>query len=131
MDRRQLLLTCASLALSCRATPASRRPSANARDRRFAITIDDPSTEETPRYSADERNRLILAQLAAHGAQAMLFVCGKRIDSPQGAELLSAFNRAGHLLANHSYSHLNFSAPANDAEVFAGEVARSEALIAR
>ena len=93
--------------------------------------MDDPSTEETPRYSAEERNRLILERLAGRGVQVMLFVCGKRIDSPQGAELLSAFQRAGHLLANHSYSHLNYNDAENTAETLAAEIGRSEALIAQ
>ena len=91
-------------------------PVANGRrgdGRRVAITMDDPNTEEAPLFSADERTRRILEHLAARRVQVMLFVCGRRVDSPQGADLLAAFDAAGHLLANHSYSHRNFGDPAN------------------
>ncbi len=128
MDRRRLLLTCASWAVSCQARQQAQPSHANGR--RIAITMDDPSTEETPRYSVEQRNQSMLDQLAGRGVQVMLFVCGKRIDSPRGAALLTAFNRAGHLLANHSYSHLNYNAPENTRDTLAPEIARCEALLA-
>jgi peptidoglycan/xylan/chitin deacetylase (PgdA/CDA1 family) len=62
--------------------------------------------------------------------QVMLFVCGKRIDSPRGADLLKAFNDAGHLLANHSYEHRFYNKPENTAEELALEIAQCESLIA-
>src|SRR4051812_19550938 len=100
MQRRGFLFACASFAAACK---TSRRAQAvSAPERRVAITMDDPNTEETPPYGVEQRNRLILEQLAARRVQVMLFVCGKRIDSAPGADLLSAFNDAGHLLANHS-----------------------------
>lgn len=92
--------------------------------------MDDPNTEETPLYAVAERNRLILEQLAARRVQVMLFVCGKRVDSTQGADVLRAFNDAGHLLANHSYSHHGYDDPANDSATLATDIARCEALIA-
>src|SRR5687768_14430454 len=98
MDRRRFLFASASFAVACRASQRARVSNAN--ERRVAITMDDPNTEDTPHYSVEDRNRFILQQLAARRVQVMLFVCGKRIDSPQGAEVLSAFNNAGHLLAN-------------------------------
>ena len=50
--------------------------------------MDDPNAYETPRHSPEERNQLILQQLAARRVQVMLFVCGHRIDSPRGAEFM-------------------------------------------
>jgi peptidoglycan/xylan/chitin deacetylase (PgdA/CDA1 family) len=91
--------------------------------------MDDPNTYETPRYSVEERNQLILGQLAARHLQVMLFVCGKRIDSPQGADLLRAFNDAGHLLANHSYEHRFYNKPENAAEQLIPDITRCESLI--
>jgi peptidoglycan-N-acetylglucosamine deacetylase len=93
--------------------------------------MDDPNTGETPLHSAQERNRLILAQLAARKVQVMLFVRGKRVDSPQGAAVLQAFNAAGHLLANHSYSHGWYNKPENGAEELAADIAKCESLIAQ
>jgi peptidoglycan/xylan/chitin deacetylase (PgdA/CDA1 family) len=128
MDRRSALLACASLAAACRTSPDTQVRSAH--ERRVAITMDDPYTQDTPRCSVEERNSLILQQLAARRIQVMLFVCGKRIDSPRGAELLSAFNAAGHLLANHSYSHVNYNEPSSTSEALAAEITQCEALIA-
>jgi len=92
--------------------------------------MDDPHTEDTPRCSVEERNSLILQQLAARRVQVMLFVCGKRINSPRGADLLNALNAAGHLLANHSYSHENYNEPESTSEALATDIAQCEALIA-
>jgi peptidoglycan/xylan/chitin deacetylase (PgdA/CDA1 family) len=128
MDRRSFLLAGASLAVACKTSQGAQAPTAN--ERRVAITMDDPNTEDTPRYGVEERNRRILEQLAARRVQVMVFVCGKRIDSPRGADLLSAFNGAGHLLANHSYSHRNYNDPAHTSLVLAPDIAQCEALIA-
>lgn len=136
LHRRGFLLAAASLALACRretrtqpsGVPPLPPPGARG-ERRLAITMDDPHTYETPRCTVAERNRLILEQLAARRVQVMLFVCGKRIDSPQGAELLRSFNAAGHLLANHSYSHRNYNDPSSGSELLEHDIARCEALI--
>lgn len=125
MNRRELLLACAWLAVACR---SQRAPVSSGRS--IAITIDDPNTEETPHFTFAERNRAILEQLAARGVQAMLFVCGKRVDSVQGAGVLAAFDQAGHLLANHSYLHRNSGDAALTAEAFAADLSQCEALIA-
>src|SRR5688572_33129719 len=84
MHRRSLLLACASLVAACRTSQRAQEPSLN--ERRVAITMDDPNAKDTPYYGVEERNSRILEQLAARRVQVMLFVCGKRIDSPRGAE---------------------------------------------
>jgi peptidoglycan/xylan/chitin deacetylase (PgdA/CDA1 family) len=104
---------------------------APASERRVAITMDDPNTYETPLHSAERRNQLILEQLAARGVQVMVFVCGSRVDSDRGAELLEAFDAAGHLLGNHSYAHRNYNGAENTAEQLASDIARCEALVSR
>jgi peptidoglycan/xylan/chitin deacetylase (PgdA/CDA1 family) len=93
--------------------------------------MDDPTTEDNPLYSVEERNQRILGHLATRRVQVMVFVCGKRIDSPQGAAMLSALDEAGHLLANHSYSHRNYNDPANSSDLLAADIEQCEALIAR
>tara|TARA_B100000609_G_scaffold199636_1_gene205285 strand:+ start:14546 stop:15370 length:825 start_codon:yes stop_codon:yes gene_type:complete len=70
--------------------------------------MDDPHLYQTPLLTAGERNARILKLLKATGKKAMLFVCGKRIASPNGKRLLHLWSQAGHLLANHSYSHRYF-----------------------
>lgn len=95
MNRRQFL---GSLAIGsvAHSVPAPKK---------LAITMDDPHTAETPLMSPTERNDAILAALQQAGLRATLFVCGKRIDDVVGNEILSQWNDAGHVLANHTYSH--------------------------
>lgn len=75
---------------------------------RVAISMDDPNTNDTPLMTWQERNESILNTLKKHNLQAALFICGKRIDNDSGKVLLKSWNDAGHLLCNHSYSHIYF-----------------------
>jgi peptidoglycan/xylan/chitin deacetylase (PgdA/CDA1 family) len=60
-----------------------------------ALTFDDgPDPEFTPR---------VLAILAEKKVPAAFFVVGRRVD--EHPELLASIDRAGHLVAGHSYSH--------------------------
>jgi peptidoglycan/xylan/chitin deacetylase (PgdA/CDA1 family) len=96
-----------------------------------AITIDDIAlnADDTPLLSMGERNARILQALKANGdLQAALFVCGMRIDNEQGKRLLAEWDKANHLIGNHSYSHFYF--PSVDLEKFSKDVARGEAMIA-
>lgn len=73
-----------------------------------SFTMDDPEVTASPIYSAVERNDIILQTFENHKIKAALFVCGMRIDNHQGEILLQSWDSKGHLIANHSYSHLYF-----------------------
>lgn len=95
-----------------------------------AITIDDPDSnaDDTPLVSLDERNERILAALrGADDVKAALFVCGMRVDSKSGRRHLGAWNDAGHLLGNHSYSHHYY--PGTPFDTFAADVLRGEEVV--
>ena len=77
----------------------------------FTVTIDDPNVYDTPLYSPIERDQKILKQLEKHNLKIALFVCGKRVDSKAGKELLKRWDKKGHLIGNHTYSHLYFNSP--------------------
>lgn len=94
----------------------------------FAITIDDPHCGTYPGYP--DWNERLLKTLAAHRHQAALFVCGKRVDSPQGRRLLQTWDQAGHLLGNHSYNHYNLNRAEHDAAEFEAELLRTDKLLA-
>jgi peptidoglycan/xylan/chitin deacetylase (PgdA/CDA1 family) len=98
--------------------------------REIAITIDDPdqNADDTPLLSLEQRNEAILQALRQEQLHAALFVCGMRVDNPEGKEHLLAWNRAGHLIGNHSYSHFFF--PRAGFETFSADVLRGEAVIA-
>ncbi len=100
-----------------------------AENKEISITIDDPEVTEAPLFSARERNQKILAALDQHKVKAALFVCGMRIDSYAGKALLTEWDKKGHLIANHSYSHLYFPAKKNTLEVFRNDFKNVEPLI--
>jgi peptidoglycan-N-acetylglucosamine deacetylase len=75
---------------------------------RIAITMDDPKVNLSPFMDWKEANKRILEALHDRKLKAALFVCGMRVDSPEGQTLLKAWDNAGHLLCNHSYSHLMY-----------------------
>src|SRR5579863_4767519 len=79
----------------------------------IAFTFDDPTTEGGANLTWQEINQRMLAALDQNKLKAILFVTGKRVDSPSGQQLIGAWDRAGHLIGNHSYSHLNFNMSAD------------------
>jgi peptidoglycan/xylan/chitin deacetylase (PgdA/CDA1 family) len=74
----------------------------------ISITMDDPEVTTSPLMTSAERNQKILNILDTHKLKAALFVCGMRIDNPEGVALLKLWDEKNHLIANHSYSHLYF-----------------------
>jgi peptidoglycan/xylan/chitin deacetylase (PgdA/CDA1 family) len=95
----------------------------------IAITIDDfDLNASTPLLDPDARNALILDTLRAMRVQAAAFVCGKRVDNPDGRRRLALWSDAGHMLANHTYSHWHY--PGSDFEKFSADVLQAEAVIA-
>lgn len=84
----------------------------------ISITIDDPGIQSLKNYSSTQINDKILLALKNHQLKALFFVCGKRVDNSEGKKMLEAMTKAGHLLGNHSYSHLNFNSSAVTLEIF-------------
>ncbi len=96
----------------------------------ISITIDDFNWNKSVRLSPDERNRAILQALRSHGdLKAALFVACKNADSDKGKELLREWDRAGHLIANHSFSHKEFNSSKITAEVFTADIAGCDDII--
>lgn len=75
----------------------------------IAFTFDDPRTEDGAGIAWEHLNERILGALGKHKTKAVLFVCGKRADSQAGRELIASWDRAGHGIGNHSYSHFFFN----------------------
>jgi peptidoglycan/xylan/chitin deacetylase (PgdA/CDA1 family) len=103
----------------------------------IAFTFDDPRLEGGTGLRWQEVNERILGALAARKLKATLFVCGQRIDQPEGSQLVAQWDRAGHDIASHSYSHLFFNASkdaGSDHDVtlaqFEADALKNEPLIA-
>ena len=95
----------------------------------FSITMDDFYWANAVKLTAAERNRSILDTLQANSIKAALFVIGRNIDSDEGKQLLSSWDKAGHLIGNHTYSHRNYNAPQAGIEEYQQDILRAEALL--
>lgn len=93
------------------------------------LSFDDPQTTESPVLSWQQRNEHILETLSRHGLQSTLYVCGKRVVSTEGQQLLSSWDKAGHAIANHSWSHANFGSSAMSMAGFMIDFSRCDSLI--
>lgn len=96
---------------------------------KLCITLDDPNTETVSAMDWKLRNNLILAALAKHNLQAALFVCGKRVADSTGAILLESWDKSGHMICNHSYSHKYFNSPKAVATEFFGDILKGDSII--
>jgi peptidoglycan/xylan/chitin deacetylase (PgdA/CDA1 family) len=95
----------------------------------YAITMDDFHWTNAVKLTAIERNEAILGTLRANTNKAALFVIGRNIESAEGKELLAPWDKAGHLIGNHTYSHREYSAPETDVAAYQEDVLRAEALL--
>ena len=95
----------------------------------IALTMDDPEVDVSAQMGWQETNERILGTLAGRNLKAALFVCGMRVDRPEGRTLLSAWNNADHLICNHSYSHLTYLGKTSYEE-YAADFLRNEPIIA-
>jgi peptidoglycan-N-acetylglucosamine deacetylase len=110
MNRREFLRY-AAIAGTLGGSPLA---SARAPVPEIAFTFDDPTTDGGASLTWQEVNERILSSLDSNKIKSVLFVCGKRVDSTPGKQLVAAWDRAGHLIGNHSYSHLYFNVSTDD-----------------
>lgn len=98
----KLALT-ALVALLIAATPAFAQ-------KRIALSFDDVPRQAGGFFTPDERTRRLIAGLRrARVAQAAFFVTPGNFEKPDGKggeTRIATYVRAGHVIANHSYSHL-------------------------
>lgn len=93
----------------------------------LTLTFDDgPNRVKTPRLSPEERNEALLSALRKEKVHAILFANGlDGGDTPEGREALAAWGREGHLVGNHTYSHLRLT----DLAPYQADVLRCDAMI--
>ena len=127
MNRRQftkiLGLSAAALTMS---RPAGAQPSVTPQ---ISITMDDFNWQNAVYQSAVARNRSILSTLDAHSIKAALFVVGRNVENEEGQQLLDEWNKAGHLIGNHTYSHQNLNSPSMKLETYTADIAKAETLL--
>jgi peptidoglycan/xylan/chitin deacetylase (PgdA/CDA1 family) len=96
---------------------------------RVAITMDDFGWGDTPALDAKSLNDALLGHYAAKRLKAGVFVTGNRVDSEEGRRYVATWDRAGHLIANHSYSHLEFPSRKVGLAQFADDLVRNETVV--
>ena len=94
-----------------------------------ALTMDDFAWQNPVRLSSAERNRAILSTLNAHKIKAALFVTARNIDNEEGKQLLWEWDKAGHLIGNHTYSHRDFSNPSTTLAEYEDDILRADSLL--
>jgi peptidoglycan-N-acetylglucosamine deacetylase len=95
----------------------------------YSITMDDFQWSNAVKLPAAARNEAILSTLREHSHQAALFVIGRNIDSAEGKELLAPWDKSGHMIGNHTYSHRNYNAPEANVAAYQEDILRAEALL--
>jgi peptidoglycan/xylan/chitin deacetylase (PgdA/CDA1 family) len=95
----------------------------------FSITMDDFFWQDSLRLTGAERNQSILDTLRKHSIKAALFVIGRNAEEAEGKQYLSAWDRAGHMIANHTYSHRNLNAKDADLKEYQDDILKAEALL--
>jgi peptidoglycan-N-acetylglucosamine deacetylase len=95
----------------------------------LALTLDDPTLTLGSVLKWQEANSRILKAISERDLHVALFVCGVRVDDADGAKLLSAWDQAGHLICNHSYSHKFYGEQTSYTD-FAVDFLKNEKVIA-
>jgi peptidoglycan/xylan/chitin deacetylase (PgdA/CDA1 family) len=106
-------------------------PKSNAREkpREIAITMDDFNWQNAVYQSAWDRNKSILKVLDAHSIKAGLFVVGRNLERDEGKRLLTEWDKSGHLIGNHTYSHQNLHSPEITVEEYTNDILRAEKVL--
>ena len=127
LNRRDFtkLLGLSALAAGFNAVPTIARAPAP----QFSITMDDFFWQNNVKLTGAQRNEAILNVFQKHSTKAALFVIGRNIEDDQGKQLLSAWDKAGHMIGNHTSSHRSFSAPDTDVKAYEADILRAEALL--
>jgi peptidoglycan-N-acetylglucosamine deacetylase len=125
MRRRQFtkLLAAGATTLAFHPIPGAAAPKPQ-----VSITMDDFDLFGDTDAEKEANSREILAALGSHSnLKAAAFICGRRVDSETGKRILQAWNNAGHLIANHTYSHWHYHR--RGVEEFEADILRCEELI--
>ncbi len=96
---------------------------------KIAFTFDDGQINDVGGYKLKTWNELLLGHLKKHQLKAILFSSGANKINPKGKYVLSSWNNAGHLIANHTFTHPNFNSKNITLEAFEAELAQNDSII--
>lgn len=96
---------------------------------KISFSFDDGMTADRPGYPLEVWNGRLLETLRKNKIASILFVAGKNKSTKKGRHILRSWNDAGHLIANHTTHHPNYSSPECTYERFADELRSNDSLI--
>lgn len=96
---------------------------------KISFTFDDGQINDIGPYKLEKWNQMVLDNLKKHNLRAILFSSGRNKNSERGKYVLSSWNNAGHLIANHTFSHPNFNSEEVTLETFKSELIRNDKII--
>ena len=105
------------------------RSGARTKSHEIAITMDDFNWQNAVYQSASDRNKSILKSLDSHSIKAALFVVGRNLERDEGRQLLTEWDKSGHLIGNHTYSHQNLNSPDMTVEEYTNDILRAEKVL--
>lgn len=112
-------------AIGLRGVPAiARKPAPQ-----FSITMDDFQWQNPVKLTAAERNQSILDTLQSNSIKAAAFVVGRNVEADEGKQIISAWDKAGHMIGNHTYSHRNYGSSRTVIAEYEQDILRAEALL--
>jgi len=132
MNRREFTTSIGigAIALGLSGTKLSGAVSGSKDRQQIAITMDDFNWDKSVRLSPPERNRAILNALKSHGdLKAALFVVGRNLETETGKGLLNEWDKAGHMIGNHTYSHKGLNSSRVTSEVFNADILKAEEML--
>jgi peptidoglycan-N-acetylglucosamine deacetylase len=95
----------------------------------ICFTFDDGNPKGILNYSSQQWNQMILDCLKKNNLQAMLNVYGKKLDNPEGKKIIESWDNAGHIIANHTYNHIDFNSKSVSFDVYKADILRCDLLI--
>ncbi|GAA4280380.1 polysaccharide deacetylase family protein [Gaetbulibacter aestuarii] len=96
-----------------------------------SFTFDDGSTQDIAGFPFKEWNQMILTHLEEEDLKAIFFVTGQNKLDENGQFLLESWTKNGHKIANHTFTHPNFNAEKNNANVFEQELKATDTIISK
>lgn len=96
---------------------------------KISFTFDDGQIIDIGKYKLKMWNELLLNNLKKHNLKAILFSSGANKGNEKGKYLLNSWNNAGHLIANHTFSHVNFNSKNTSLESFEAELIQNDLII--
>lgn len=96
---------------------------------KISFTFDDGQTNDIGEFKLEVWNQMLLNNLKKHKLKAILFSFGANKSTEKGKYVLTSWNKAGHFIANHTFTHANFNSKNTSLEAFKEELIQNHAII--